>query len=48
MLSNYNTLLIKELYCEYNFHYIEAHRNISASAINRGTVDVVIITNYVN
>mgnify|MGYP000030307485 FL=1 len=48
MLSNYNTLFIKELYCECNFHYIEAHRNIGASAINRGAVEDVIITNYVN
>lgn len=48
MLSNYNTLFIKELYYEYNFHYIEAHRNIGASAINRGAVEDVIITNYVN
>lgn len=48
MLSNYNTLLIKELYCEYNFHYIETYRNIGASAINRGAVEDVIITNYVN
>lgn len=48
MLSNYNTLLIKELYDGYNFHYIEAHRNIGANAKNRGVVEEVIITNYEN
>ena len=46
MLSNYNTELIKELYSEYNFHYIKAQRNIGASAKNRGVVEEVIITNY--
>ena len=46
MLSNYNTSLIKELYKDYNFHYITAQRNIGASAKNRGAVEEVIITNY--
>ena len=48
MLSNYNTELIKELYQDYNFNYIKAQRNIGASAINRGKVEEVIITNYEN
>ena len=48
MLSNYNTTLIKELYEGYNFHYIEAQRNIGASSRNRGKVEEVIITNYIN
>lgn len=46
MLSNYNTELVKELYDEYNFHYIEAQRNIGAFAKNREVVEEVIITNY--
>ena len=48
MLSNYNTKLIKELYKEFNFNYVEAPRNIGASSKNRGKVEEVIITNYKN
>ena len=48
MLSNYNTSLIKELYEGYNFNYVEAQRKIGASAKNRGKVEEVIITNYIN
>lgn len=46
MLSNYNTELVMELYDGYNFHYIEAQRNIGAFAKNRVVVEEVIITNY--
>lgn len=48
MLSNYNTTLVKELYKDYHFHYIEARRNIGANAKDRGKVEEVIITNYEN
>ena len=48
MLSNYNTSLIKELYKDYNFHYIEAKRNIGAKAKDRGIVEEIIITNFEN
>ena len=48
MLSNYNTILVKELYKDYYFHKIEAHRNIGAKAKDRGMVEEVIITNYKN
>jgi len=48
MLSNYNTSLIQELYKDYNFNYITAQRNIGASAKNRGKVEEVIITNYID
>ena len=48
MLSNYNTSLIKELYKDYNFNYIEAKRNIGAKAKDRGIVEEVIITNFEN
>lgn len=47
MLSNYNTSLVKELYKDYNFYHIEAHRNIGAKAKDRKIVEEVIITNYV-
>jgi len=48
MLSNYNTSLVKEMYKDYHFNYIEAQRNIGAKAKNRGKVEEVIITNYTN
>ena len=48
MLSNYNTSLIKELYKDYNFNYVEAQRNIGAKAKDRGIVEEVIITNFEN
>ncbi len=31
MLSNHNTILVSELYKDYNFHVIEAKRNINAN-----------------
>ena len=46
MLSNYNTILVKDLYKDYNFYHIEAQRNIGAKAKDRGKVEEVIITNY--
>lgn len=48
MLSNHNTVLIKELYKDYNIHIIEAKRNINSNAEKRGKVEEVIITNYTN
>lgn len=48
MLSNYNTILIRELYQNYNFHYVETQRNIGAKAKDRKMVEEVIITNYSN
>ena len=48
MLSNHNTVLINELYKDYNINIIEAKRNINANGKKRGKVEEVIITNYVN
>ena len=48
MLSNHNTILIKELYKDFNIHVIEAKRNINANGKKRGKVEEVIITNYEN
>lgn len=48
MLSNHNTILINELYSDYNIHVIEAKRNISANGKKRGKVEEVIITNFEN
>ena len=48
MLSNHNTILINELYKDYNINIIEAKRNINANGQKRGKVEEVIITNYVN
>lgn len=46
MLSNHNTILVKELYKDYNIHVIEAKRSINSNGKNRGNVEEVIITNY--
>ena len=48
MLSNHNTMLVNELYKDYNINVIEAKRNINANGKKRGKVEEVIITNYVN
>jgi DNA adenine methylase len=48
MLSNHNTILINELYKDYNIHKIEAKRNINSNGKKRGKVEEVIITNYEN
>ena len=46
MLSNHNTLLINELYKDFNIHIIEAKRSINSKGSKRGNVEEVIITNY--
>lgn len=46
MLSNHNTLLVNELYKDYNIHIIEAKRSINSKGSKRGNVEEVIITNY--
>ena len=46
MLSNHNTILINELYKDFNIHVIEAKRNINSDGKKRGKVEEVIITNY--
>ena len=48
MLSNYNTNLIKDLYKDYNFYFVNTKRQIGAKASNRKSVVEVIITNYKN
>ena len=48
MLSNHNTMLINELYKDYNINVIEAKRNINANGKKRGKVEELIITNYEN
>ena len=46
MLSNHNTILVNELYKDYNIHVIEAKRSINSKGNKRGNVEEVIITNY--
>lgn len=46
MLSNHNTVLVNELYENYNIHIIEAKRAINANGKKRGKIEEVIITNY--
>lgn len=48
MLSNHNTILVKELYKDYHVHVIEAKRNINSNGKKRGKVEEVIITNFLN
>ena len=48
MLSNHNTILVNELYKDYNIYVIEAKRNINANGKKRGSVEEVIITNFEN
>lgn len=48
MLSNHNTILVNELYKDFNIHLIEAKRNINSNGKKRGKVEEVIITNYEN
>ena len=47
MLSNHNTILVNELYKDYNINLIEAKRSINANGKKRGKVEEVIITNYI-
>lgn len=46
MASNHNTILIRELYKDFNIHIVDAKRMINSDANNRGNVEEVIITNY--
>lgn len=46
MLSNHNTILVNELYKDYNIHVINAKRCINSNGKKRGNVEEVIITNY--
>lgn len=46
MLSNSDTKFIKELYKEYNIHFVQANRMINCDGKNRGKVSEVVITNY--
>ena len=48
MLSNHNTILVKELYKDYHIYVIEAKRNINSNGKKRGKVEEVIITNFEN
>lgn len=45
-LSNSDTTLVRELYDGFNFHTIEAQRNISARGEKRGKVTELLVTNY--
>ncbi len=46
MLSNSNTDFIKELYKDYNIHFVSANRMINSNANGRGKIKEVVITNY--
>lgn len=46
MLSNHNTILINELYKDFDIRVVEAKRNINSNGEKRGKVEEVIVINY--
>lgn len=46
MQSNSDTDFIKELYLNYNIHYVQATRMINCNGDKRGKINEVVITNY--
>ncbi|MFT4243836.1 MAG: DNA adenine methylase [Candidatus Woesearchaeota archaeon] len=46
MQSNSDTDFIKELYLNYNIHYVQATRIINCNGDKRGKINEVVITNY--
>ncbi|MBI2671929.1 DNA adenine methylase [Candidatus Woesearchaeota archaeon] len=46
MLSNSDTIFIKNLYKEFNINIVKANRMINCDATKRGKINEIIITNY--
>lgn len=46
MLSNSDTKFIKDLYANYNIHFVSARRMINCDGANRGEINEVVVTNY--
>jgi len=46
MASNSDTKFIKELYNDFNIHFVQAKRLINSKANGRGKINEVVITNY--
>lgn len=46
MLSNSDSKFIKNLYKDYNIHFVKATRMINCDATKRGQISEVVITNY--
>lgn len=46
MLSNSDTNFIKELYKDYNTHFVNATRMINCNGKNRGKITEIVVTNY--
>ncbi len=46
MLSNSDTKFIKDLYSDYNIHFVSARRMINCNGANRGKINEVVVTNY--
>ena len=46
MLSNSDTLLIRELYTDYYQHQVKTSRSINSKAARRGKISELVITNY--
>ena len=48
MLSNSDTIFIKNLYKNYYQHFVKAKRMINCDASKRGTINELVVTNYLN
>jgi DNA adenine methylase len=46
MLSNSDTEFIKNLYKDYNLHFVKATRMINCDATKRGKINELVVTNY--
>lgn len=46
MLSNSDTEFIKDLYKDYNIHFVKANRMINCNGNDRGKIKEVVVTNY--
>ncbi|HEV1438739.1 TPA: DNA adenine methylase [Streptococcus pneumoniae] len=46
MLSNSSSVLVEELYKDFNIHYVEATRTNGAKSSSRGKISEIIVTNY--
>lgn len=48
MLSNSDTEFIKNLYKDFNIHFVRASRMINSKGSERGKINEIVITNYLN
>jgi DNA adenine methylase len=46
MLSNSDAAFVKNLYKDYNIHFVKANRMINCDATKRGKINEIVVTNY--